>query len=169
MMRSTPGYPPGGIRVPSSFSRLVQVFETQSRIAPTGHAATSRISASTSKVPKRRVVATRGAPGSVAPLCLDRTLGAHTAQQGTDRPFTYYELAPGTQHLDHLSAITRHLHEHRQHAVLDDSFAKLCGEAIDRHRRYCSARILALQGWNFFEEAFQRETRQQLSSHHRLP
>src|SRR5438552_2830368 len=39
MMRSTPAYPPGGIRVPSSFSRVVQVFETQSRIAPTGQAA----------------------------------------------------------------------------------------------------------------------------------
>src|SRR5438132_10415591 len=248
MMRSTPGYPPGGIRVPSNFSRVVQVFETQSRIAPTGQAATSRMSASTSKVPKRRVVATevrafspprasaamsagsprrsrrfrrvasdssarpprssamwrrissmislrlsgdrsvssrsrrcrysstnclawpavitvvvvpkdvvyrvakpeplvaelghsllagtaqpvvapRCAAGSVAPLCLDQTLGAHTAQQGIDRPFTDHELAPGTQHLDHLSAIARHLLEHRQHAVLDDSFAKLCGKA----------------------------------------
>src|SRR4029077_11838729 len=87
--------------------------------------------------------------GSIAPLGLDQTLGAHAAEKGIDRPFTDYDLALGMQHLDHLSAIARHVLEHRQHAVLDDSFAKLCGEAIDWHKRYCSARILVLQGISF--------------------
>src|SRR5207245_9132104 len=71
---------------------------------------------------------------------------AQATQQGIHRPFTVNELNRDTQPLNHLSVIARQLLKHRQHAVLDDSFAKLCGKAIDRHRRYCSARILALQG-----------------------
>src|SRR2546421_5176698 len=70
----------------------------------------------------------------IAPFRLDETFGTHPAQKGIDGALADQDLSLRAQELDHLTAVERRLPQHRQHAVLDNAFAKLRCEPIDRHQ-----------------------------------